>query len=113
MVQWAARNRRASFLRNFWSSEKSKFIAPSTVSAWTDPAGPSFVLVREDSGLSRQGKIDRASMISGFYTAVRERLFEAAPMAKAVFQRNQKVWVESVGAWAVIEKIVPIWAKGF
>lgn len=34
-------------------------------------------------------------------------------MAKAVFQRNQKVWVESVGAWAIIEKIVPIWAKGF
>jgi len=34
-------------------------------------------------------------------------------MAKAVFQKNQKVWVESVGAWAVIEKIVPIWAKGF
>jgi hypothetical protein len=34
-------------------------------------------------------------------------------MAKAVFQRNQKVWVESVGAWAVIEKIVPIWARGF
>lgn len=34
-------------------------------------------------------------------------------MAKAVFQRNQKVWVESVGAWAVVEKIVPIWAKGF
>jgi hypothetical protein len=34
-------------------------------------------------------------------------------MAKAVFQRNQKVWVDSVGAWAVIEKIVPIWAKGF
>jgi hypothetical protein len=34
-------------------------------------------------------------------------------MAKAVYQRNQKVWVESVGAWAVIEKIEPIWAKGF
>jgi hypothetical protein len=34
-------------------------------------------------------------------------------MAKAVFQRNQRVWVESVGAWAVIEKIVPVWAKGF
>ena len=34
-------------------------------------------------------------------------------MAKAVFQRNQKVWVESVGAWAVIERIVPIWADGF
>ena len=34
-------------------------------------------------------------------------------MAKAVFQRNQKVWVESDGAWAVIEKIVPVWAKGF
>ena len=26
-------------------------------------------------------------------------------MAKAVFQRNQKVWVENVGAWAMIEKI--------
>ena len=34
-------------------------------------------------------------------------------MAKAVFQKNQRVWVESVGAWAVIERIVPIWAKGF
>ncbi|HUZ11998.1 MAG TPA: hypothetical protein VMU93_03995 [Caulobacteraceae bacterium] len=34
-------------------------------------------------------------------------------MAKAVFQRNQKVWVESVGAWVLIEKIEPVWAKGF
>lgn len=34
-------------------------------------------------------------------------------MAKAIFQRNQKVWVESVGVWAMIEKIVPVWAKGF
>jgi len=34
-------------------------------------------------------------------------------MAKAIFQRNQKVWVESVGAWAVIERIEPVWAKGF
>jgi hypothetical protein len=34
-------------------------------------------------------------------------------VAKTVFQRNQKVWVESVGAWATIERIVPIWAKGF
>ena len=34
-------------------------------------------------------------------------------MAKAVFHRNQKVWVETVGTWAVIEKIVPVWAKGF
>jgi len=34
-------------------------------------------------------------------------------MAKALFQRNQKVWVESVGAWSVIERIVPIWARGF
>lgn len=36
-----------------------------------------------------------------------------ARMAKAIFQRNQKVWVESVGVWAMIEKIVPVWAKGF
>jgi len=34
-------------------------------------------------------------------------------MAKAVFQRNQRVWVESVGAWAVVERIEPVWAKGF
>jgi hypothetical protein len=34
-------------------------------------------------------------------------------VAKAVYQRNQKVWVESVGAWAVIERVVPVWAKGF
>lgn len=34
-------------------------------------------------------------------------------MAKAVFQRNQKVWVESVGAWSVVERVVPIWARGF
>jgi hypothetical protein len=36
-----------------------------------------------------------------------------ASMAKAAFHRNQKVWVETVGTWAVIDKIVPVWAKGF
>lgn len=34
-------------------------------------------------------------------------------MAKAQFHRNQKVWVSTVGTWATIEKIVPVWAKGF
>jgi hypothetical protein len=34
-------------------------------------------------------------------------------MAKATFQRNQRVWVESVGAWSVVEKIEAVWAKGF
>ena len=34
-------------------------------------------------------------------------------MAKAQFHRNQKVWVDTVGTWAIIEKIVPVWAKGF
>jgi hypothetical protein len=34
-------------------------------------------------------------------------------MAKATFQRNQRVWVESVGAWAIVEKIDAVWAKGF
>lgn len=34
-------------------------------------------------------------------------------MAKALFQRHQRVWVECIGAWASIEKIVPTWAKGF
>lgn len=34
-------------------------------------------------------------------------------MARAQFQKGQKVWVECVGAWAEIEKVQPIWAKGF
>ena len=28
-------------------------------------------------------------------------------MAKAQFNKHQKVWVDSVGAWAVVEKITP------
>jgi hypothetical protein len=34
-------------------------------------------------------------------------------VAKAQFHKHQKVWVGSVGAWATIEKIQPVWAKGF
>jgi hypothetical protein len=34
-------------------------------------------------------------------------------MARAQFQKGQKVWVECVGAWAAIEKVQPVWAKGF
>ena len=34
-------------------------------------------------------------------------------MARAHFQKGQKVWVECVGAWAQIEKVQPVWAKGF
>jgi hypothetical protein len=34
-------------------------------------------------------------------------------MAKAQFHRNQRVWVDTVGTWAVVEKVVPVWAKGF
>lgn len=34
-------------------------------------------------------------------------------MAKAQFHKHQKVWVESVGAWATIDRIIPVWAKGF
>jgi hypothetical protein len=34
-------------------------------------------------------------------------------VAKAQFHKNQKVWVEAVGAWATIEKLIPIWSKGF
>jgi hypothetical protein len=34
-------------------------------------------------------------------------------VAKAQFHKHQKVWVESVGAWATVDKIIPIWAKGF
>jgi hypothetical protein len=34
-------------------------------------------------------------------------------VAKAIFQKNQRVWVPSVGAWSIVEKVVPVWAKGF
>lgn len=34
-------------------------------------------------------------------------------MAKAQFARGQRVWVESVGAWAAVERLTPVWAKGF
>ncbi len=34
-------------------------------------------------------------------------------MARAQFQKGQRVWVECVGAWSAIEKVNPIWAKGF
>ena len=34
-------------------------------------------------------------------------------MAKAQFHRHQKVWVESVGSWAAVERIIPVWVKGF
>ena len=34
-------------------------------------------------------------------------------MAKAQFHRHQRVWVESVGAWATVEKLIPVWTKGF
>lgn len=34
-------------------------------------------------------------------------------MARAQFQKGQKVWVECVGAWTTIEKVQPVWAKGF
>lgn len=34
-------------------------------------------------------------------------------MAKAQFARGQRVWVDSVGAWASVERLTPVWAKGF
>ncbi len=34
-------------------------------------------------------------------------------MARAQFQKGQRVWVECVGAWTTIEKVQPVWAKGF
>ena len=34
-------------------------------------------------------------------------------MARAQFQKGQMVWVECVGAWATIEQVQPVWAKGF
>jgi len=34
-------------------------------------------------------------------------------MAKATFHRNQRVYVEPVGTWAVIDHVNPVWVKGF
>lgn len=34
-------------------------------------------------------------------------------MARAQFQKGQRVWVECVGAWARVEQVQPVWAKGF
>jgi|SRR5579871_222089 len=33
-------------------------------------------------------------------------------MAKAQFHKNQRVYVKPVGTWALIERLVPHWAKG-
>ncbi len=33
-------------------------------------------------------------------------------MAKAVFHKNQRVYVKPVGTWALVEHVVPHWAKG-
>ncbi len=34
-------------------------------------------------------------------------------MAKAVYHRHQRVYVEPVGTWAVIDRVNPVWVKGF
>jgi hypothetical protein len=39
--------------------------------------------------------------------------FKGVRMAKAQFHRHQKVWVEAVGAWATVDRLIPIWTKGF
>ncbi len=33
-------------------------------------------------------------------------------MAKAQFHKNQRVFVRPVGTWALIERVIPQWAKG-
>jgi hypothetical protein len=35
-----------------------------------------------------------------------------AVMAKALFHKNQRVYVKPVGTWALIERVVPHWTKG-
>jgi hypothetical protein len=34
-------------------------------------------------------------------------------VARAVFQKGQKVWVDCVGVWTQVEAVQPVWAKGF
>jgi hypothetical protein len=102
----ASRNLRASPLRNFCSSEKSKFISAHSVFSAVPPSFGATLRTRRG-----KGKIDLASRISGSYDASLSSWGRAWP--RRFSSANQKVWVESVGAWAVIEKIVPVWAKGF
>jgi hypothetical protein len=33
-------------------------------------------------------------------------------MAKAIFHKNQRVYVRPVGTWAMVERVIPHWAKG-
>lgn len=33
-------------------------------------------------------------------------------MAKALFHKNQKVYVKPVGTWAIVERVIPQWVKG-
>lgn len=33
-------------------------------------------------------------------------------MAKAQFHKNQRIYVKTVGTWALIERVVPQWTKG-
>jgi hypothetical protein len=33
-------------------------------------------------------------------------------MAKAQFHKNQRVYVKPVGTWALVERVIPQWAKG-
>jgi len=33
-------------------------------------------------------------------------------MAKAQFHKNQRVYVKPVGTWALVERVIPHWAKG-
>src|SRR6185503_8475219 len=33
-------------------------------------------------------------------------------MARAQFHKNQRVYVRTVGTWALIERVVPQWTKG-
>jgi hypothetical protein len=38
--------------------------------------------------------------------------FTELQMAKAQFHKNQRVYVKPVGTWALVEHVVPHWAKG-
>lgn len=33
-------------------------------------------------------------------------------MAKAQYHKNQRVYVKTVGTWALVERVIPQWAKG-
>ena len=52
------------------------------------------------------------TLVYHFYCVMFAERDSFKAMTKAQFKKNQRVWVDSVGAWATVERVVPAWAGG-